>query len=41
MAKMHTLKFYDGLIFDKTGDLTIMAITMESKLLDSNERLGG
>ena len=39
LAKMHTLKFYDGLIFDKTGDLTIMAITMESKLLDSKERI--
>jgi predicted RND superfamily exporter protein len=39
LAKMHTLKFYDGLIFDKSGDLTIMAITMESYLLDSRERI--
>lgn len=39
LAKMHTLKFYDGLIFDKSGDLTIMAITMESQLLDSKERV--
>ena len=39
LAKMHTLKFYEGLIYDKSGDLTIMAITMESKLLDSRERI--
>ena len=39
LALMHTLKFYDGLIFDKSGDLTIMAITMESQLLDSRERI--
>jgi hydrophobe/amphiphile efflux-3 (HAE3) family protein len=39
LAKMHTLKFYEGLIYDKSGDLTIMAITMESSLLDSRERI--
>lgn len=39
LAVMHTLKFYDGLIFDKSGDLTVMAITMESSLLDSRERI--
>jgi predicted RND superfamily exporter protein len=39
MAKLHDLKFYEGLIFNKRGDLTIMAITMESALLDSRERI--
>ncbi len=39
LAKMHTLKFYDGLIFDKSGNFTVMAITLESKLLDSYERI--
>ena len=39
LAKMHTLKFYEGLIYDNSGDLTVMAITMESKLLDSRERI--
>lgn len=39
LAKMHTLKFYEGLIYDKSGNLTIMAITMESSLLDSRERI--
>ncbi len=39
LAKIHTLKFYEGLIFNSKGDLTIMAITMESKLLDSRERI--
>lgn len=39
LAKMQTLKFYDGLIFDKSGELTIMAVTLESHLLDSKGRI--
>ena len=39
LAKLHTLKFYEGLIFNKKGDLTIMAITLKSDLLDSRGRI--
>jgi len=39
LAKMHTLKFYEGLIYDKSGKLSVMAITMESNLLDSRSRI--
>ncbi|MCB9251774.1 MAG: MMPL family transporter [Flavobacteriales bacterium] len=39
LAEMHTYKFYDGLIFDNTAELSIMAITMESSMLDSRDRI--
>ncbi|NUM31348.1 MAG: MMPL family transporter [Bacteroidetes bacterium] len=37
--KLHSLKFYEGLIFNKSGDFSVMAITMESSIVDSRYRI--
>lgn len=39
LAKVHTLKFYQGLIFNKSGDFTIIAITMVPEIVNSRNRI--
>lgn len=38
-AKINTLKFYKGLIIDKKGEFTVMAVTMEPRIVDSRLRI--
>jgi uncharacterized protein len=37
--KIYSLRFYDGLVFSRKNDASIMAITFEEKVLNSSERI--
>lgn len=37
---LRDLKFYEGLLFQKESDFTIMAITLERSILDTKKRIG-
>jgi predicted RND superfamily exporter protein len=39
-AKINTLRFYDGLLFNRETHTTLMAITLKKDLLNTRERVG-
>ena len=38
--KIYSLRFYDGLVFSRKNEASIMAITFEDKVLNSSDRIG-
>jgi len=40
MAKVRTLRFFEGMLFRDSSNFTILAVGMEKKILDTHKRIG-